>query len=146
MSLTRPGQVVQHHQWYFVCVSSRGQLWISDSVECGHKMKRIHDGGGSMNSPGVGAGGSWRQKLCLRWQEPIPCHQAEKAFCFFELSTGWPITSESTVKRDNCNGPVEVYVSNFCSTHYNQRSRQLIKSVQCGPRVKSGVQGNDLKK
>ena len=28
------------------------------------------------------------QKLCPQWWEPIPCHQAEKAFCFFELPTG----------------------------------------------------------
>ena len=27
----------------FVSVSRPGQLWISDSVECGCKMKRIHD-------------------------------------------------------------------------------------------------------
>ena len=143
MSLTRPGQVVQHDQWYFVCVSSRGQLRISDSVECGRKMKIIHDRGGSKNSPRVGAWGSGRQKLCPQWQEPIPRHQAEKAFRFFELSTGWEITSQSTEERDHCNGPVEVYVLNFCSTHYNQRSWEIIYSVQGGLRMRTGVQAID---
>ena len=70
MSLTRPGQVVQHDQWYFVCVRSLGQLWISDSVECGHKMKRIHDQGGGTNSPRVRMRDPGRQKLCPQWCEP----------------------------------------------------------------------------
>ena len=59
--------------------------------------------GESTNSPGVGVGGPRGQKLCLQWQEPIPWHQAEKAFCIFELSTGWQIISEYTVERDHCN-------------------------------------------
>ena len=41
-------QVIQHDQWYFFFVSRPGQLglWISHNVECGHKMKKIHDQGG----------------------------------------------------------------------------------------------------
>ena len=83
----------------FVSLTRPDQLWISDSGELGHKMKRIHEGGDGMNSPG----GPRRQKLSLRWWKPIPRHQAEEAFHFFELSTGWHINSEYTVERDQCN-------------------------------------------
>ena len=99
----RSGEVIQHDQWYFVSVSRPGQLWISHNVEHGCKMKRIHDQGGGMNSPRVGVGGPGRHKLCLWWWEPIPCHQVEKAFHFFELSTGWQIISEYKIERDHCN-------------------------------------------
>ena len=87
----------------FLWLGHLHQLWISNSVECSHKMKRIHEGGDGMNSRGVRVGGSRRQKLCPQWWEPIPHHQAEKVFCFFEHSTGWQIISEFTVERDHCN-------------------------------------------
>ena len=145
MSLTRPGQVVQHDQWYFVCVSSQGTLWMNDSVERGYKIKIIHDQGDGMNSPGVGVGGPERQKLCTWWWELIPHHQAEKAFHFFELSTGWQITSESTVERDHCNVTCWSICVKFLLNTSNWRCWELIKSVQGGLRVRSGVQGNDLK-
>ena len=50
----RPGQIIQHDQWYFVSVSRPGQLWISHNVEYGCKMKRIHDWGSDMNCPKSG--------------------------------------------------------------------------------------------
>ena len=86
-----------------VSVTRPQQLWMSNSVECGCKMKRIHEGRDGMNSPRVRVGGPGRQKLRQWWWEPILFHQAEKAFCFFVLSTGWQIISESTVGRDHCN-------------------------------------------
>ena len=87
----------------FASVTRPHQLWFSDSVEHGHKMKRIHEGGAGMSSPGVRVRGTGRQKLCLWWWEPILHHQAEKAFRFFEYATSWQIISKFTVERDHCN-------------------------------------------
>ena len=90
--------------------------------------------------------GGGQNKLCPWWWEPISCHQTEKAFHFFELSTGWQITSESTVERDHCSVTCWSICVKFLLNTSNQRCQELIKSVQGGLRVRSGVQGNDLKK
>ena len=87
-----------------------------------------------------------QQKLYPQWWEPIPHHQAEKAFHFFELSTGWQITSESTVERDHCNMTCWSICLKFLLNTSNWRCWELIKSIQGGVRVRSSEPGKDLKK
>ena len=69
--------------WNNLVLPSRtALLWISHTLWMWlQKQKHIKNPG----KEGVGVGG---QKLWPQWWEPIPHHQPEKAFRFFELSTG----------------------------------------------------------
>ena len=69
----------------FVSVTRPCQLWFSDSVEhveCGRKMKRIHDRGAGMNSPGVRTGG-WVAKTLPVMTEAHPMPSGRESILLF---------------------------------------------------------------
>ena len=100
--------------------------------------------------------GLGQQKLWLWWQEPILHYQPEKAFCFFELSTGAVGSNHSMALMGlfmsfNSVGQLyyglanllKVCASNLMFDRYNIRYQKIIYSVQGGLRVRTGVQAID---
>ena len=89
----RPAQAVQHDQSYFLSLSRPVQLWISHNVEHGHKMKRIHDRGGGMNSLE-----SWQDAQGVKNSahnngSPFHTIRQRKHFAFFGIPTGLQLAS-----------------------------------------------------
>ena len=145
----RPGQVFQHDQWYFVSVSRPGQLWISHSVECSLKMKKIHDWGGSTNSPESGRKALEGKTLPVMMGAHPVLSGRENILLSLNSNMLAGHSSQNTVDRDHCNVTSvtcwSMCVKSLLDTS-NLRYWELIKSVQDGLRVRSGVQGNELKK
>ena len=66
-------------------MSRPAQLWISHNVEHGHEMKRIHDGGGGMNSPELGQDAQGGKNSAHNDGSPSCAIRQRKHFAFLEF-------------------------------------------------------------